>query len=260
MLRVSQILGGLGVLGQLAGLSLVAGLLQLVGAEVLQALLAGHDVHGQLLEVAQVLIVQLVQHGDVLQKLDLMLLQALDDLVDVDLGLVILGLQHLEAAGLLLEQPEQAALLLLVGIEALELHHQVGDHVAHLVQVLGAHVLQRSVGELGDVLLRGRAVGEHQVGVAHVDLLGEVVDHLLLRLGEVLHLQRVLVHLLLGLGFRLSQRLGGRLRRVLHRFLDLRFFAAKGVESQLDFVCHDSCLLLVVVVVRSLWFYGKGIG
>ena len=47
---------------------------------------------------------------------------------------------------------------------------------AHLPQVLAAHVGQRGVGEVGDALLRAGAILEHQRGVGHVDLAGELVD------------------------------------------------------------------------------------
>ena len=159
-----------------------------------------------------------------------MALQRLDDLVDVDLRLVVLGLHGGHVVALLLEEAEEALGLLLVRIEAAQLGHQVCDGVADLVQILGLDVLERRVGELGDVLLGSCAVGEHEVGVGDVDLLGEGVDHLLLLLGELLHVHSVGLHLLDD-GLRLGDGLlgcgngGRRLGR-----------GNGGIQRELDFI------------------------
>ncbi len=100
----------------------------------------------------------------------------------------------------MLEPAKDALFLLFVGGEALQFGDEVGDHVAHFVQILGLDVFQRRVGELGDALLGVGAVGKHQIGVGDVDLLGELVDLRLLLGGE---------HWLLnGLG-RGGRRVGG---------------------------------------------------
>ena len=185
----------LGVLLLAAGLRRPAHLLQLAGLHRRQLLLAGDDVHGQLLVVLQVQLVHLVKHGDVLHEHHLMLLQLPGNLFHVGLGLAVLGLHGLHPVARLLEKAEQALLLFLLA-EALELHHQAGQGVPHLPQILGAHVGQGAFGEGGDPLLGGHAVLQDHLGVVEVDLLGEVVHHLLLRLGE----HTVVDHHRLGLG------------------------------------------------------------
>ena len=113
-----------------------------------------------------------------------MLLQLAHDLVHVGLrpgGLDPHGL-HLVAG--LLEKAEDAPLVLLVLAEVLQLHHQVGQGLPDLAQVLVAHVAQGALREARYALLGGGPVLEHQLGVGDVDLLCELVHHLPLRLGE----------------------------------------------------------------------------
>ena len=177
------VVGPLGVLSQTGLLGLVPQLHQ--GGDPLlgQLFLARQDVHGQLLVVVQVFVVHLIQDHHILHQGALVLLQLVGDLVDVDLGLVVAGLQGLDAGAGLLEQAQEA-LLVLLGVEALELHHQGPDHLAHLAQVLGADGGQGGVREVGHVLLGPRAVLQGEVGVGDIDLLGEVMDDLLLRFRE----------------------------------------------------------------------------
>ena len=83
-----------------------------------------------------------------------------------------------------------------------------------------------------------RAVGKHQIGIENVDLFGEVVDHLLLLVREVLHAQRIGLNLLLHGLF-----LGFLSERFLSRRSCLSVFLAKGIQSELDFVRHWDFLL-----------------
>ena len=78
--------------------------------------------------------------------------------------------------------------------KALQLRDERGDHIPDLAEVLGADVIERGVGEIGDLFLAGCAVLEHDVGVAQINLLGKIVDHLLLAFAEddVLHILAVL--------------------------------------------------------------------
>ena len=125
-----------------------------------------------------------------------MVFQILGDLVHVGLDLAVLGLHDLQLVAGLLEQPLQA-LLLLVLAEALQLHHQLAEGLAHqtaqiladLAHVLVAHVVQGILGEGRHALLGGGAVLQHLIGVTDVDLLGEGVHGLTLLLG-----QQALVH------------------------------------------------------------------
>ena len=143
--HVGVVVRGLRVLG-LAGL--LCDLLepgQLGLAQLLAAEFAGDDVHGQLLVVLLIHLVHLVHHGDVLHKRQFVLLKLLCYLVHVDLGLVILGLEGGYALPLFFEKAEEAFFLLLVEVHALKLDNEIGKLVAHLAEVLGAHLAQRSV-------------------------------------------------------------------------------------------------------------------
>ena len=134
-----------------------------------------------------------------------MLLQLPGDLLHIGLGLAVLGFHGLHLVSGLFEEAEQALFLLLLA-EALQLHHQTGEGVAHLPQILGAHLAQGALGEGGHALLGGHAVLQDQLGVVEVDLFGEVVHHLLLLLVE----HTVVNHHGLGLGLlRLHGRGGG---------------------------------------------------
>ena len=161
--QVGIVVIGLGVLLGAGLRGLLSELLQVVGAHILQPLLPGDDIHGQLFIIFGVQIIHLVEHGDVLHQGHLMVLQHLDNLVHVGLCLGIAGLHRLQLVLLFAEEAEDAALFLLVLAEVLQLHHQGGQGLAHLAQVLGAHVVQRALGKGGDVLLGRRAVLEHQV-------------------------------------------------------------------------------------------------
>ncbi len=175
-LKASQQIGivvcRLGVLRQpgLGGLFLQAWQLRL--AQLLHPQLAGDDIHTQFLEIGQVHLVHFVHHGNVLGQHAPMLVQRRADLVHIHLGLVVLRFQLRNAALPLFEQAAQP--LFLSGIvKPLELNDQIREHISHFAQILCAHLIERLVGKIGDVLLRGRAVIHHLGGIADVDLLGK---------------------------------------------------------------------------------------
>ena len=174
------------LLGRLLGLGLGGGLLELgqgLGAGLVQGLLARQDIHGQLLIIFRVQIIHLVQHGDVLHQGQLVVFQHCHNLIHIGIGLVKAGLQGHGLLFLLLEEAENAAFLLLA--EGLQLHHQGGQSLTYLAQVLGAHVVQGVFREVGNVLLGGSAVLEHHGGVGEVNFLGKILHHLLLLGGEL---------------------------------------------------------------------------
>ena len=196
--QIGKVVAGLGVLLR-AGLGgLLPQLDQVVGPEILQPLLAGDDIHGQLFIILGVQLIHLVEHGDVLHQSHLVIFQDLDDAVHIGLRLGIAGLHDLQLVALFLEQPGQALLLRLA--KGLQLAHQLAEGVAHLAQVLSSNVAQGAFREGGDVLLGRRAVLQYQVRVGDVDLLGKVVHHLPLRLGEHRFVDLHSVGLPLGLG------------------------------------------------------------
>ena len=111
-----------------------------------------------------------------------MALQRFHDFVDVGLGLVVAGAQRFDFVGAFLEEAEQA--LLLGRIEAAQLGHGIAKKATDLAQVFRSHALERCVAEIGHFLLGAGAVLQNHRGVAHVDLLREAFDHLLLFFGQ----------------------------------------------------------------------------
>ena len=179
---VLKVVGRLRILGQVRGFGLFAQLAQGGAAGLGQLLLAGEDIHGQLLEILQIPVIHLIHDGHVLQKRDLVLFQLPGDAVDVDLGRGEAGLELLGIDLCLAEQARDALLFRL--LERFELHEQAGEHRADLAEIAGLDLGQRGVGEVRDVLLRGRAVLEHLLRVFQIDLLREAQHGLLLGRGE----------------------------------------------------------------------------
>ena len=168
---VFKIIGRLRILRQIRSLGLCAQLMQRGAAGLGQLLLAGQNIHGQLLEVLQVPLVHLIHHGYVLQQRDLVLFQLPGDAVDIDLRRREAALHLLGVDLCLAEQACDALLFRLV--HRLELDKQAGEHIADLAQIAGLDLGQRRVGEICDVLLCGRAVFQKLLRIFQVDLLGE---------------------------------------------------------------------------------------
>ena len=181
--EVAVVVGRLGVLRLAARLGLALHLGQGDAALVGQLFLSGEDIHGQLLVVFQIFLVHLVHDGDIFHQGNLVLFQLGGDFVHVDLGLFVLGLEDFNGPARLAEHTEESLFLLLC-VEALELHQQGTDHVAHLTHVLGANRAEGRVGKVGDVLLGSHAVLQNLLGVVEVDFLRELVHRLLLRLAQ----------------------------------------------------------------------------
>ena len=185
---VRQVLCRLGILCKAGGLRRGFQVFQLSFPYLLELLLARQNVHAQLLEVGKVLLVHLIQHRGILQQPHLMLLERVANLLHIDLCLGVAALHDLQLVRLLAEEAEEA--LFLLGVEAFQLTHHVDDQVAHLAQILRAHIGEGSVGEVGHFLLGARAVLQDLGGVLHIDLLGKIIHHLLLlgrqhRLGDL---------------------------------------------------------------------------
>ena len=107
------------------------------------------------------------------------------DVLHIRLGLVVLGLQVVDLVAFFLEETQDAFLLLLVGVKALQLANEVGDHIAHFAQVLGGHLGESGLREIADLLLAGRAVLQHLLAVGNVDLLRKGVHHGLFLSGQL---------------------------------------------------------------------------
>ena len=222
--HLHEIVIGLGVL-------LGTGLLRLglqgrefVGLDIRQLPLARQDIHGELLVVLEIELIHLVKHGHVFQKRHLVLFQLPDDLVHIGLYLGILGLHGLQLVAGLFEKAEEPLLLLFLA-EALELHHQLGEGLAHLSQVLGTYGVQGVFRKARHILLGSGAILEDHLGVRQVDFLGKGLHCLLFRIRE-----QILIHLHRG-HFRLGLLLRGR-RRCLRRQGQLRHGLRRGIGGE----------------------------
>ena len=221
--HVGEVVGGLSVLGQAALLGLQLGFGKVLFAQLGAAQLAGHDVHRQLLVVLLVALIELVHHGDVLHQRQLVLFQLGRDLIDVLFGLVVLRLERSDVLPRFFEEAHEALFLLgLLKIEPLQLDDQVGELLADLAHVLGAHFAQGGVRKIGDVLLRGGAVVQYLLGVGDVDLLGKLAHGGLLGGGEAVDIQL----------FRGGLGLFLRRERGLRRGGDRRCCRSVGVERK----------------------------
>ena len=182
--EIGQIAGRLCILGQLGALGFLLRSLQVVGADLGQLLFAGQNVHRQLLEVDKVQLIHLVQHRDVLHQGDLMILQLSLDALNILVGAVVAGLELFDAVGGLFKEAEDALGLLGTGIKALQLGNQARNQLAGFPHVLRLDARERRLGKIAQLFLAGSTVLQHHLGVGDVDLLSEVIHHLLLLGGE----------------------------------------------------------------------------
>ena len=133
--HIGKVVRSLRVLGQAGLLSLALQFGKLDIPKLFDAHSAGNDIHCQLFHVFLVLLIHFVHQADVLEKNDFVALKLLDDLVDVYLGLVILGLDGSDILLGLVEQTEQALFLLRVKVHALEFDNEIAEHIADLAEV-----------------------------------------------------------------------------------------------------------------------------
>ena len=178
--QVGQVAGSLSILGQLGALGFFLRSLQVGIAHLLQLLFAGQDVHRQFFKVDKVQLIHLVQHGDVLHQGDLVVLQLGLDALHVLVSTFVAGLELFQVIACLFEQTQKALGLLGGGVKALQLRDQAGDEFAGLAHILGLDAGEGGLGEVAQLLLAGGAVLQHHLGVGDIDLLGKVIDHLLL--------------------------------------------------------------------------------
>ena len=188
-------------------------LLQFAFAHALQFLLARDDVERQLAEIRRVLVVQAVEHGNVLEQLRLIPFQRGRDIFDVHIRLVIACLHALNAVVGTVEDFEDALGFFRVRLKALQFNDEVFQHLADFARVRRADGLQRALGEIADVLLRIRAEEQHMVRVGDVQLGQKVLNRGALGGGQLALVEAGRGRL--GAGLRLrggSGRHGKRLR------------------------------------------------
>ena len=247
-----EVLRSLGVLGATGGAGMLDKLDELALANLRKLLLARKQVHRKLLEVHEVQLVHLVERRRVLHERHLVVLQLVHDLIHVRLGLVVARAKRLHLVDAALEEAEQP--LLLGGVEPAQLVDDAGDKIAHLAQIVRAHPLERRFGEIGHLFLRAGAVLHDGGRVAHIDLLGELLDHLLLVIGE-----HGVVECEVAFAFRqLLYRLGGKNRS--GRIVELGCERKRELGRCLRFgaVFHDDTFLWVLTDACSPVF-GRGL-
>ena len=166
----------------------------------------GQNIHGQLLIVVEVLIIHLIQHGDILHQCQLVVFQSLCNPIHIGFGLAVLQLHGFNGVGSPLEQSRQS-LFLLGRLNALEFADQIGNHVANLAHVLGTDGFQCAFGEIRNILLGCCAILQHLLRVADVNLLGKGLDRFLLLGGQHTHIRPCLRRRLRDLGFLLDFQL-----------------------------------------------------
>ena len=113
-----------------------------------------------------------------------MILQLGLDALNILVGAVVAGLELLDAVGGLFKEAKDALGLLGTGIKALQLGDQARDQLAGFAHVLRLDAGERRLGKITQLFLAGGTVLQHHLGVGDVDLLSEVIHHLLLLGGE----------------------------------------------------------------------------
>ena len=247
-----EVLRSLGVLGAAGGAGVLDKLDELAFANLRELLFARKQIHRELLEVREVQLVHLVERRRVLHERHLVVLQLVDNLVHVRLGLVVARPKRLHLVDTALEEAEQP--LLLGGVEPAQLVDNAGDKIAHLAQIVRAHPLERRLGEIGHLLLRAGAVLHDGGRVAHIDLLGERFNHLFLVIGE-----HGVVECEVAFAFRqLLHRLGGENRS--GRIVELGSKRKRELGRCLRFgaIFHDDTFLRFLTGACSPVF-GRGL-
>ena len=151
-------------------------LLQFALTNALQFLFARDDVERQLAEIRRVLVVQAVEHGNVLKQLRLIPFQRGRDIFDVHIRLAVARLHALNTVVGTVEDFEDALGFFRIRLKALQFNDEVFQHLADFARVRRADGLQRALGEIADVLLRIRAEEQHMVRVGDVQLGQKVLN------------------------------------------------------------------------------------
>ena len=138
--RFGKVIGCLGIFRKACFFCLFQSCLEVCRLDLFQTLVSGQDIHGQFLEVDQVLLIELIQQGDVLHQCDLMVLQDLDDLVDIGVGTVVFGLESVDLVGILLEQFLEESVFF-IDVEVAQFRDQFQQGITDGVDVLGLDVL-----------------------------------------------------------------------------------------------------------------------
>ena len=144
-------------------------MLKVCGSYQFQLFLARHDVHGKFLEVRQVLLVHLIQYGDVLEQLTLMSLQCVADFIDIDLSFFVFCFHRGKFVAAAFEEGEWP-LFFLRGVESAELCDNTRQQVADLAEILAAYIFQCFFGKIRHLFLGAGSILKDAVSVIQIDL------------------------------------------------------------------------------------------
>ena len=167
--EIFQIFCRLSVFCKAGELCLVFLLLKVCGSYQFQLFLACHDVHGKFFEISQILLVHLIQYGDVLEQLTLMSLQGVADFIDIDLGFFVFCLHRGEFVAAAFEEGEWT-LLFLRGVKSAELCDNACQKVADLAEILAAYIFQCFFGKIRHLFLSAGSILKDAVSVIQIDL------------------------------------------------------------------------------------------
>ena len=134
----------LSILGKPALLCLLHQCWKLHCLGMLQLLLTGQNVHGELFIILHIQLIHLIQHCNVFQKRNLMTFHHLTDLVHIYFCFIVFRLKVGDLCGAFLEEIAKEALVLLI-LKAAQLCYYIREHLAHFAHILGAHIPQRTL-------------------------------------------------------------------------------------------------------------------
>ena len=141
------------------------------------------------MEIIAVLVIQTVEHSDILKQLRLISLQGRSDVFHINGNLVVPGLHTDDFILRLAEETGKAFRLLSIFFEAFEFRHQVHQHIADGTGLLRLDGVQRSLGEISDALLGICAEEQNMIGIGYVNLVDEIFNCFLFSFGQLAFVQ-----------------------------------------------------------------------
>ena len=140
-------------------------------------LLARKDIHRELFEVDDIHVIHLIERCIVFHQPHLIVFKGLHHALDVLLCFVVFHAQRLHLVHASFEESEDA--LFVFGVEILQFADHLGQKRSHFAELLRTHALERTFGKVGHLLLCASAILHDHVRIVQIDLLREVLDHLL---------------------------------------------------------------------------------
>ena len=104
-----------------------------------------------------------------------MLLELVRDCRDIGLDLTVLRLHSRKAVVRLLKEPEQTFLFFIVNVKIAQLRYQLCHHLPGFPHIFRTHIVERGLGEIRQLLLRGGTVVHNGGGIGQVDFVRESI-------------------------------------------------------------------------------------